>query len=324
MAAAPAGVLKVAGGIAECSATVIWRKSIYDKQPEDVEVNDLVPQEQWALVQKQINEELSGGTKCLLCNPYCKWRIGGDSSCLSLLCPPLIGFFVSVCCQCCFRDCLVRRIIDATSRVLEKNPPPPSLASWKAAPRGEGCHKWPMIKMVIASKDTQTTVFSKQPRASASIEAKPTQVFLTHCWGNDTEGRDNHARVTAFNAALQKLGIVTWFDGERMQDHIKAQMADGIDNTKAVLVFVTRRYCEKVASGSDEYCAMEFNYAHTRKGASKLIPIVMEPDMRSTKSWSGPLGLVLSGHLYFDMVDDADVEGCARQVVSRLRQISDD
>ena len=43
-----------------------------------------------------------------------------------------------------------------------------------------------------------------------------TDVFLTHDWGVDKEGRDNHARVAYINDLLKKGGITTWFDSEKM------------------------------------------------------------------------------------------------------------
>ena len=41
-----------------------------------------------------------------------------------------------------------------------------------------------------------------------------TDVFLSHNWGTDEEGRDNHERVALINEALNKLGYCTWFDEE--------------------------------------------------------------------------------------------------------------
>lgn len=35
--------------------------------------------------------------------------------------------------------------------------------------------------------------------------------FLTHDWGDDEFGRNNHERVAKVNSALQHHGIVTWY-----------------------------------------------------------------------------------------------------------------
>jgi hypothetical protein len=43
-----------------------------------------------------------------------------------------------------------------------------------------------------------------------------TDIFLTHNWGVDDLGRQNHDRVVVINEALKSLGFVTWFDNDRM------------------------------------------------------------------------------------------------------------
>ena len=80
--------------------------------------------------------------------------------------------------------------------------------------------------------------------ASSSSEY---DAFLTHDWGDDELGRSNHARVAEVNRLLKAAGFVTWFDEDRMQGDIVSQMANGIDSSAAVLVFVTENYCIKVA-----------------------------------------------------------------------------
>ena len=101
--------------------------------------------------------------------------------------------------------------------------------------------------------------------ASSSAEY---DAFLTHDWGDDELGRSNHARVAEVNRLLKAAGFVTWFDEDRMQGDIVSQMANGIDSSAAVLVFVTENYCIKVAgagrNGADDNCKKEFDYASRR------------------------------------------------------------
>ena len=47
-----------------------------------------------------------------------------------------------------------------------------------------------------------------------------TDCFLTHAWGKDMLGRDNHERVSRINSELKKRGISVWFDSERMIGNI--------------------------------------------------------------------------------------------------------
>ena len=68
-----------------------------------------------------------------------------------------------------------------------------------------------------------------------------------HDWGTDEKGRDNHARVAAVHAALTAAGMRCWFDEEQMQGDINARMTEGVDTSAVVVVFITKRYCAKVA-----------------------------------------------------------------------------
>ena len=69
---------------------------------------------------------------------------------------------------------------------------------------------------------------------------------------------------------LTARGIKPWFDGERMQDNIPQQMANGIDQSTCVAAFVTRQYMDKVNSEAADNCKMEFQYAVQRKTQSLI------------------------------------------------------
>ena len=69
--------------------------------------------------------------------------------------------------------------------------------------------------------------------------------FLTHDWGEDEGGRNNHARVARVCANLKKEGLRPWFDEERMRGDINDKMADGIEGSGCVVCFITKRYIQK-------------------------------------------------------------------------------
>ena len=139
----------------------------------------------------------------------------------------------------------------------------------------------------------------------ASSSEEMTDVFLTHDWGTDEHGRNNHDRVSKVNTALKQLGYKTWFDSDRMTGDIIDKMCDGIDKTKIIIVFVTKRYADKVQSGQDnDNCKLEFKYAMRRKGAGYMIPVVMEERMRNPGLWEGPVGMALGGVLAVRMFSD--------------------
>lgn len=87
--------------------------------------------------------------------------------------------------------------------------------------------------------------------------------------------------------------------------NIKKQMVAGIDNAQCVVVFITKRYTEKVAGdNAEDNCQLEFNYAALRKTATRMVSVVMEERMRNTRTWGGEVAMVLGGRLYVDLCGD--------------------
>eukprot|EP00899_Mesostigma_viride_P003390 jgi/Mesvir1/13051/Mv06039-RA.1 len=161
---------------------------------------------------------------------------------------------------------------------------------------------------------------SRMESGSAYIPPKShaSDLFLTHDWGVDKAGRNNHERVARVNAALKALGFTTWFDEDRMVGHIRQQMCAGIDGAKAVLVFVTARYMDKVNSDADDNCEAEFSYAVAQKSTRAMIPVVMEEDLLDTRNWRGVLKMNLGSKMYVSMVDDTNLVSSMPKLVGIL------
>ena len=96
--------------------------------------------------------------------------------------------------------------------------------------------------------------------------------------------------------------LKTWFDETQMDGNIRFRMAEGIDNTKCVVVFITKEYRDKV-NGIDmtDNCKYEFSYAMNQLGSQNMIPVVLEAEMRDTKKWKGELGAALGSMMYVDL-----------------------
>ena len=83
--------------------------------------------------------------------------------------------------------------------------------------------------------------------------------FLTHDWGTDEDGRDNHARVIKICHALRdRAGLSIWLDEDEMRGDVNQQMTDGIEDSACVVAFVTKRYIDKAGgkgpNGADDKC----------------------------------------------------------------------
>ena len=141
--------------------------------------------------------------------------------------------------------------------------------------------------------------------AQGSLESAGFSCFLSHDWGIDEEGRDNHARVAAVHAQLTAAGLRCWFDEEQMQGDINSKMTSGIDDSAVVVCFVTSRYVTKVSgegpNGDDDNCKLEFDYTVLRKGAGRMVAVVMEPSMKNPSNWVGVVGAKLGTKLYVDL-----------------------
>ena len=148
-----------------------------------------------------------------------------------------------------------------------------------------------------------------------------TDVFLSHNWGEDQFGRDNHARVSKINEELKKGGYQTWFDEECMKGHITDRMAEGIEQTKGVIVFITKKYHDKVTGKKDnDNCKREFNYAVRKRTSSKMVAVVMEQDLCDTTKWEGAIGFDLGGKMFIDMSGELNEKNYLNQKMKLLKE----
>ena len=141
-----------------------------------------------------------------------------------------------------------------------------------------------------ASKHAKAGVFAPtQPALMGEKKDSVYDCFLTHDWGTDKLGRNNHDRVVLVNEGLKKRGVKAWLDQERMRGDIVHQMTEGIEDSSVLVVFITENYIMKVAgkgpNGANDNCKVEFDYGVRRLGASMILPVVMEPICRDTRKW---------------------------------------
>ena len=151
-----------------------------------------------------------------------------------------------------------------------------------------------------------------------SVLSHKTDVFLAYDW---SVHEINHQRVAKVNAALQRRGITTWFDDDKLEEDIEHKISKGIDNCRIVLTFITNRYIKKTAKQSlSDHCFLGFKYADRRKKIQ--LPVVIEKEMRDTGAWEGQVGMVLGGLPFVDLSDesnfDAKVDELVNNVVSLL------
>jgi hypothetical protein len=143
--------------------------------------------------------------------------------------------------------------------------------------------------------------------------------FLSHNWG---EKNKNHEIVKKANIALKERGLNTWFDENKIDGNIRFKIAEGIDNTKCVVVFITKEYSDKV-NGFDmkDNCKYEFTYAMNQLGSQNMISVIMEEEMKETNKWKGELGAALGNMLYIDFTEEIDIEKKYDELYKRIKHI---
>ena len=150
-------------------------------------------------------------------------------------------------------------------------------------------------------------------------------LFLSHTWKEDTNGRNTHNRVREVRDALHALNIKTWFDEDFMVDDVDACMANGIERSSVVCVFITRQYCEKVDAASRnpsirDNCYKEFSYAQI--SGKPCLSIVFDECMLDVTKWpAGIVKLYLGSKLYINGTGD-DMTEVARNITETLKRQS--
>jgi len=154
------------------------------------------------------------------------------------------------------------------------------------------------------------------------MEAASFDAFLSHDWGKDGK---NHERVRRVAAALTAEGLKPWFDEAEMRGDVNQRMAEGIEASRCMVVFLTRNYIDKANGkgprGDDDNCKFEFDTGLLQQGVRRMLPVVMEPALRDTKAWRGQVGGKLGVKLYVDLSEEEEgkEEGAAFEAgVGRL------
>lgn len=168
------------------------------------------------------------------------------------------------------------------------------------------------------------------PAAGVREEPLSYDAFLTHSWAPDETDRNNHERVSVVCQYLRARGFEPWFDEERMRGDINKTMSKALQKSRAVIVFLTKEYIEKASgdgpNGANDNCKFEFNESLLSKhlGVDKMIPVIMEPGLRSAQDW--PAGTVrgkIGLKLYVDLsMDTSEWNDGLQNLVKELSEVT--
>lgn len=139
---------------------------------------------------------------------------------------------------------------------------------------------------------------------------KKKQIFLSHAWGQDEEGRDNHQRVIQLANKLKSHGYTVWIDQEQIYGNIDKSIIEGIKNCDIVVFCLTDKYINKINNAvynniPSDNCYKEWSYTLFLK--KKIIPVVMETSVRNNfLKDHGVVQMYLSNILYIDFSQSFD------------------
>ena len=71
-------------------------------------------------------------------------------------------------------------------------------------------------------------------------------IFISHAWGIDEQGIDNHKNCKDLCNKLINNGYSVWFDHYDMQSNIDNSIMLSINECKVFLVCLTMEYCNKI------------------------------------------------------------------------------
>jgi len=121
--------------------------------------------------------------------------------------------------------------------------------------------------------------------ANGLCDGRSYHCFISHNWGKDSQGRDNHLRVLQIARALQKHGVEVFVDDweAHRYDSVDEAIVDGMRRSSVALVFITRAYIDKIEESTiEDDCVAQFNLA---KRAPGIIPVIMEPELMQPSRW---------------------------------------
>lgn len=154
-------------------------------------------------------------------------------------------------------------------------------------------------------------------KATKKCEFTKLRVFLSHTWNPDEHNRNTHSRVCDISHLLRKHNIMPWLDEENMIHNVDKCMSSGIDSSDIVIMFITKKYCEKIEFAAQnpqcrDNCFKEFSYSLM---SNKIIlPVVFEECMKDLKNWpSGIVKMNLGSQLYID-----GTSNCAHIVTNNI------
>jgi len=144
----------------------------------------------------------------------------------------------------------------------------------------------------------------EQKGTEVAPQTKQKHIMLSYNWGAQP-------LVLRIYDVLKSEGFNVWMDIKGgMKNNINASMAEGVEGAYLVLVFMTQKYQESAN------CSRELQYATSRR--VPFIPIKAQPYPWEQSGW---LGLLMSGELWVEVINEDDIQAKKEELMYRLRLV---
>tara|TARA_Y100000816_G_C26046116_1_gene548203 strand:- start:54 stop:710 length:657 start_codon:yes stop_codon:yes gene_type:complete len=133
-------------------------------------------------------------------------------------------------------------------------------------------------------------------------------IFISHAWGDDSNGRNNHTRSKEIADLLISKGYSVWFDSYDMCGNIDSSIMNGINNCGIFIICISEKYFAKINTAINTFkvndnCFKEWNYAMFKQ--KTIIPIIM--DNKSINCYNNEDGIIqmyLSSAMYINFSEN--------------------
>tara|TARA_B100000035_G_scaffold305590_1_gene306597 strand:+ start:1063 stop:1854 length:792 start_codon:yes stop_codon:yes gene_type:complete len=135
----------------------------------------------------------------------------------------------------------------------------------------------------------------------------PKDIFISHAWGINEEGKNNHESCKKICNKLISNGYSVWFDDYEMVGNIDKNIIKGINGCKVVIICLTEKYINKINDAiilnkPNDNCFKEWNYTLFKNKI--IIPIIMEEKTKNIfLNSDGIIQMYLNNYMFLDFCD---------------------
>lgn len=149
------------------------------------------------------------------------------------------------------------------------------------------------------------------------------RIFISHAWGTDATGRDNHERCRQLAKRLkEEYRYHIWIDHAEMYGNIDSAITRGINNSTVILICLTEKYNSKINDAANncrpnDNCYKEWNYSLFKQ--KLIIPVIMEESMKEIYlQREGIIPMYFHSTLFIDA--SSDIENATREIHETLEK----